>query len=305
MLTAEELGIYFEDYNPEFTSDESEESNDERGQPCEIQLEDPQPLREIQNGEITFELLKNGSTRGRDLLQSSDGHEFNCMRCRNGKSYYRCTSRKTGCGVCVVFKNGIYRPNATIHNHASSNGKRKKRKLYASGEAKGKENFFSSASSFAQPLLVQEFKNSSHPDTPSVNAISKAINRARNSLRPDDPIDLEFEIDESFKQFLKADIEMQSRRHLIFATDKQLENLEKTKIYYVDATFKIVKPPFTQLWSIHAYIEFGTTMKQVPLLFVLMSGKSKADYVAVLRTIKKAAPSVALERFVIDFEAAM
>ena len=65
MLTAEELGIYFEDYNPEFTSDESEESNDERGQPCEIQLEDPQPLREIQNR--LHELLKNGSTRGRDL----------------------------------------------------------------------------------------------------------------------------------------------------------------------------------------------------------------------------------------------
>ena len=152
---------------------------------------------------------------------------------------------------------------------------------------------------------MQEFKNSSHPDTPSVNAISRAINRARKSLRPDDPVDLEFEIDESFKQFLKADIKMQSRRHLIFATEKQLEYLEEAKIYYVDETFKIVKPPFTQLWGIHAYIEYGTTMKQVPLLFVLMSGKSKADYVAVLRTIKKIAPSVAPERFVIDFEVAM
>ena len=36
-----------------------------------------------------------------------------------------------------------------------------------------------------------------------------------------------------------------------------------------------------------------------------MSGKSKADNVAVLRTIKKIVPSVAPERFVIDFAAAM
>ena len=237
----------------------------------------PQPLREIQNGDITLELLKNGSTRGRDLLRSSDGHEFNCMRCRNGKSYYRCTSRKTGCGVCVVFKNGIYTPNSKIHNLAYSIGQRKKRKLYASGEAKGKETLFSSASSIAQPLLVHECKNSSHPDTPSVIAISKAINRARKFLRPDDPVDLKFELNQSFEQFLKADIKMQSRRYLIFATDKQLEYLEKAKIYYVEATFKILKPPFTQLWSIHAYIEYGTTMKQVPLLFVLMTSGNKFD----------------------------
>ena len=81
--------------------------------------------------------------------------------------------------------------------------------LYAPGKAKGKENLFSSASSIAQLLLVQEYKNSSHPDKPSVNAISNAIIHARKSLRPDDSVDLEFEIDETLQQFLKADIRMQ------------------------------------------------------------------------------------------------
>ena len=68
---------------------------------------------------------------------------------------------------------------------------------------------------------MHECENSSQPDTPSVNAISKAINRAQKSLRPDDPADLEYEVDEWFKQFLKAEIKMQTRRHLNFTAEKQ------------------------------------------------------------------------------------
>ena len=47
---------------------------------------------------------------------------------------------------------------------------------------------------------------------------------------------------------------------------------------FADGTFKLVKAPFTQLWSIHAFVRHGTVSKQIPLVFVLMSSRRKVYY---------------------------
>ena len=50
--------------------------------------------------------------------------------------------------------------------------------------------------------------------------------------------------------FLRFDLSVGDRRHLIFATEEHLQLLAKEKRWYVDATFKvIVRWPFTQLFS--------------------------------------------------------
>ena len=46
-----------------------------------------------------------------------------------------------------------------------------------------------------------------------------------------------------------------------------------------------MKKPFRQLYSIHAFIRSGSTTKQVPLCFIMMSQQKATDYKVVLQTI--------------------
>ena len=75
---------------------------------------------------------------------------------------------------------------------------------------------------------------------------------------------------------------------------------------YVDATFHVVRPPFTQLFSVHGFVRAGGKLKQLPLVFVIMSGRRTADYAAVLRAVLAVLPAApAVQRVVADFEAAL
>ena len=63
--------------------------------------------------------------------------------------------------------------------------------------------------------------------------------------------------------------------------------LANAKRWYMDGTFKVVKAPFVQLYSFHAFVKRDDAIKEVPLCFVLMSSRRKNDYKAVLIAITK------------------
>ena len=76
--------------------------------------------------------------------------------------------------------------------------------------------------------------------------LARAATRHRQKIRP---TDLDFDLSEEHipEGFLQADIKVDGRRHLVFATKNMLTLLERAKTWYVDGTFKVVKAPFTQL----------------------------------------------------------
>ena len=85
-----------------------------------------------------------------------------------------------------------------------------------------------------------------------------------------------------------------------------MQLLHTAATWYADGTFKVVRKPFLQLFTIHSFIRQEESIKQVPLVFVLMSSRKKKDYRKVLTAVLELLPSVPrCRRIVIDFERAL
>ncbi|KAJ8309073.1 hypothetical protein KUTeg_013947 [Tegillarca granosa] len=80
-----------------------------------------------------------------------------------------------------------------------------------------------------------------------------------------------------YNNFVRKDVRVGSKRHIILATDQQLDLLSSSKIWYMDRTFKKVRKPFVQLFSIHVFLKSGDDTKQVPIAFCMMSSRTKRD----------------------------
>ena len=83
---------------------------------------------------------------------------------------------------------------------------------------------------------------------------------------------------------LRKDICVDGERHIVFASDEQIELLRNAKTWYVDGTFKAARDPFVQLFSICVMVKQDGCIKQVPTAFALMTRRKTEDYRRVSKT---------------------
>ena len=72
---------------------------------------------------------------------------------------------------------------------------------------------------------------------------------------------------------------------LIFTTSNNINYLSRSSFWIMDGTFKTVPTIFTQLYAIHGSVGSNENSRIMPLVFSLMSSKSKACYRALFQNL--------------------
>ena len=70
----------------------------------------------------------------------------------------------------------------------------------------------------------------------------------------------------------------------------------------MDVRFKVVRESVYQLFSVHSIARSGEDMKEIPLLFALMSRRRTKDYLAIIQSIVEKLEKTSVQRIVADFE---
>lgn len=261
---------------------------------------------------IVFTLIPRASEKGKDILIRSDGFSYSRQFSRGDRTYWRCTIRNTNtkCAASAVEANGVYTSGKSEHTCQPVGQPSMRREIVRDVRDQARQEIFKPAAEIAEQLMLEnEDKLQGLPQLPKLELLAKAGNRARAALRPIEPRDLLFQVHEDAlsDNFLRSEVRVEEngRRHFIFASDVQLQLLGRCKEWYGDGTFFVVKEPFLQLYIFHGYVRRNKSIKQIPLVFILMSGKSKRDYRRVLQALKDMLPDCQLISIRLDFEAAM
>jgi hypothetical protein len=202
---------------------------------------------------------------------------------------------------------GTFRVGRHEHTHVGKTGLAESITVRSNVKKAAVDDVFRPTTALVEDVLLSTMSNKPCQSLPTVFNIARSANRARQSLRPRDPLDLKFILADNFipAGFLKSDIVHHGRRHLLFATDNALTILAKAKTWYMDGTFDVVGQPFKQLYSFHAFVRSGECCKQVPLAFCLMSGRKRTDYKIVIEHLLRLVPGARVRCAVMDFESAL
>ena len=267
---------------------------------------------------LQWEVVATGTKRGKPRLHNSDGYTYTVRKSTEKATYWWCSIRQKDnrCPATVTQRGTCFVPGPACHNHHGDPGSLMATKINVKVKERCTEEVFVSAKAVAEEeMRAYKSDNPSAHSFPRPDYVARNANRARQKKRPHHPEALDFELsfDGVPENFIRADIKMTSdqtvdmeARHLVMATDQQLQLLADAKQWYVDATFKVVRSPFKQLLSIHAFLRSGDCIKQVPLAFALMSRRRESDYIQVFDAVKRMLPcEPEVQEVVIDFETAL
>ena len=135
------------------------------------------------------------------------------------------------CKAAVIERSdGVFEIRNNSHNHPANVRAVLDTTITSRVKAKAVADIFRPASAIVE-VLLEEMEDVPCPSFPRPEYITRAANRRCQQLHLADPTDLDFDLDESHipDGFLRGDISNHGSRHLMFATDQQLQFQGKAK----------------------------------------------------------------------------
>ena len=278
---------------------------------AESSVDDTQPVADIPDGsnDVFYTLISQSSEHNRDKLADSLGYSYGVKEQNDMRTIWRCSvcNKKTYCLATVWQEGDNFTCGPHPHLHSAEPGVATTIKTRKKINQQSLANMLHSAYEITDQVLAEDVTKEPTPGLPSKAQLAQNANCHCQCLHPKDPTTIDFDLQEDAipQGFFHENIKTRKSHHLLFANDKMIDILSQAKHWFIDGTFKIVRQPFTQLLSVHAFIKCDDSLKQIPLMFVVMSGKHKKDYKCVLRAINNLLPSCAVRKITIDFEAAI
>ncbi|XP_077863518.1 uncharacterized protein LOC144347426, partial [Saccoglossus kowalevskii] len=229
--------------------------------------------------EITYEIIEGVSQRSSKILFDSLGFRYTIKSgARKNGNLWRCCIRNKAmvCKATVEQIGDVFTRSMTNHIHPAEPGIKTKIQVTKKVHQKAKENIFQSAPAIIEEVMLAELRPEDPASSrPNPSNLARSSNYQRQKERPAEPTDLDFELDVNWipADFFRKDIVVEGARHLFFATVLQLQLLAAATSIFLDGTFKVIREPFYQLFSIHAFLgdHNGDNVKQVPVAFFFMS----------------------------------
>lgn len=214
------------------------------------------------------------------------------------------------------------------HLHGPSVGKVKATRVM--GELKQKAVDFPELlpSQIMRDLNVENIAIEVAANLPDVNNVRQALLRAKAKQLPRNPTNIQeleyiprrFSVTKSGDFFLLYDSDSDEPNNLacgriiIFATENNLRQLFRCKLWFADGTFKTVPAIFYQMFTVmgqFSYMRGGKQKKAArPLVYALLETKQEAAYHKVFEVIMSEARKLRIpvqipERVMSDFELAI
>ncbi|XP_014678820.1 PREDICTED: uncharacterized protein LOC106818648 [Priapulus caudatus] len=230
---------------------------------------------------LQYEVIDPASQRGRVKLADDQGFTYTLYRSNDVTTTWRCSVRNKR-ETCLARVKQNNNDNTFIagpqpHCHQPVPGASTALKVIADVKRKATRSIFRSAPSIVSEVLAEKCDGGPIDALPCIDHLARTANRKRQQMRRPHPRNLDFDIDNTFVAdgFMRRDIRVRERRHLLFALPLMITLLAQTTRWYLDSTFKVVRAPFIQLFSVHAFVQSDGYIKQVPLAFAPMSGKNR------------------------------